>query len=48
MCLLRGQEEPIKTEIDRLGDLFVEELVRSEGTDRVFVERKPAHIPFVF
>lgn len=47
-CLLRGQEEPVKTEIDRLGDLFVEELARSEGKDKVFVKREPAHFPFVF
>ncbi len=47
-CLLRGMEPPVKSEIDALGDMFIEELSREVGMERVLVKRERASIPLVY
>jgi hypothetical protein len=45
---LRGMEQPVKDQIDALGDRFEEELSSAVGRDKVTVERKPASLPVFY
>ncbi len=45
---LRGMEQPVKDQIDALGDEFVAALSGSVGTKNLSVERKPTSLPLFY
>jgi hypothetical protein len=45
---LRGMEEPVKHQIDALGDRFEAELSSAVGKEKVTVKRGPASIPIFY
>lgn len=45
---VKGLEPSIKTQIDELGDIFYEELIKSAGKDKVIIERKEMGPPLFY